>query len=148
MTIGGDGVVGPALPLVKIPQGVVKLRRGLGGDGAGKTGGRIVRRTHFGERQAESVMALGLVGLDRQRAAKQVDSLSVMAGLVSDQAQQMKRVRLVRLDSKDLTIETGGFGQASGAVFVDRLLQDLILAVRHATSMASAVGIARGPAVR
>ena len=92
---------------------------GLQLDRAAETGNRPVPMPRPAVRLTQIAVILGHGGVDRDRAADQVDRRGRVARLAGQGAQQMERIGMIGKLGQDLAIDPFRLGQSTGLVMPD-----------------------------
>lgn len=99
-----------------VGRSVIALERG----GLRKMRRRVVEPAERPQRQRQIEMRFRVAGLHRQRAADQFHGNIEAPGLERDDAEEMLRIKMVRLDGQNIAAALLRFGQSPPAQVVDR----------------------------
>jgi hypothetical protein len=95
--------------------------RGIEGKRAPITGYGLIQKALFGENGAKVIMEKRGIRFGLDSVFDQIDSCLPVAGLISDQAEQMQGVGMSRGDGKYLPVKPIGLNQPAGLMMLDSL---------------------------
>ena len=90
-------------------------RTAIGGD-------RVIQSAHRLQRRTQAVVHIGQPRIDRQGSSDQIDGSFMLPGLMRDDAEQVKGVRVIRIQSQDVTVNRFRLRQLAGGVMMKRTL--------------------------
>ncbi len=120
-------LVNPALPLQHVTQ--IEVRVGeirLDRQRPAVTASRLVQFVLRLQRQPQVVVRKGLLRILPQRLTDQLDCLCTVSHLVGDNAQQVQRIKVRRLRSQYLPIDSCRLAQPPGFMLRKRLLDEVM----------------------